>query len=78
MALGGQISNSVVRVDYTEFVRLTVKYANQVAGDGRIVVYFLTPFDTALKFGVLAYCVRSVLYVFTKQKLNGELFNSNS
>lgn len=29
--LGGQISDSVVRVDYTEFVRLTVKYANQMA-----------------------------------------------
>lgn len=28
---GGQISDSVVRVDYTEFVRLTVKYANQMA-----------------------------------------------
>ncbi|MEA1393550.1 sulfurtransferase TusB, partial [Salmonella enterica] len=26
-----QISDSVVRVDYTEFVRLTVKYANQMA-----------------------------------------------
>ncbi|MBZ3672387.1 sulfurtransferase complex subunit TusB [Salmonella enterica subsp. enterica serovar Senftenberg] len=29
--LGGQISDSVVRVDYTEFVRLTVKYASQMA-----------------------------------------------
>lgn len=29
--LGGQISDSVVRVDYTDFVRLTVKHASQMA-----------------------------------------------
>lgn len=29
--LGGQISDSVVRVSYTDFVRLTVKHPNQIA-----------------------------------------------
>ncbi|HGY1230306.1 TPA: sulfurtransferase complex subunit TusB [Citrobacter farmeri] len=29
--LGGQISDSVVRVDYTDFVRLTVKHTSQMA-----------------------------------------------
>ncbi len=43
--LAGQIADSVGRVSYTDFVRLTVKHAGQLAcGDGGIVVYFLTPF----------------------------------
>lgn len=29
--LGGQISDSVVRVDYTDFVRLAVKHTSQLA-----------------------------------------------
>ncbi len=42
--LAGQIADSVGRVSYTDFVRLTVKHAGQLAGDSGIVVYFLTPF----------------------------------
>lgn len=42
--LAGQIADSVGRVSYTDFVRLTVKHAVSWPGDGGIVVYFLTPF----------------------------------
>ncbi|MBO1997845.1 sulfurtransferase complex subunit TusB [Klebsiella pneumoniae] len=66
--LAGQIADSVGRVSYTDFVRLTVKHAGQLAGDSGIVVYFLTPFGTALKFCVLI-IYEAIYYVFTKQKL---------
>ncbi len=75
--LTGQIADSVGRVSYTDFVRLTVKHAGQLAGDGGIVVYFLTPFGTALKFCVLI-IYEAIYYVFTKQKLKPELFNGNN
>ncbi len=42
--LTGQISNDIIPIDYTDFVRLTVKHSSQMARMGGIVVYFLTPF----------------------------------
>lgn len=42
--LTGQISNDIILIDYTDFVRLTVKHSARWHGDCGIVVYFLTPF----------------------------------
>ncbi len=67
--LTGQISNDIIPIDYTDFVRLTVKHSSQMARDGGIVVYFLTPFRHRPKNSASSYCVRTFYYVFTKQKL---------
>ena len=47
--LTGQISNDIILIDYTDFVRLTVSTSARWPSDGGIVVYFLTPFGIALK-----------------------------
>ncbi len=63
----------IILIDYTDFVRLTVKHPSQWPGDGGIVVYFLTPFRHRPKFGVLILCEDVLLRVYEAKAKPGAI-----